>query len=189
MYPKSSILIWKTILLYITKIIRNVLYVPYVTALILYLFIFFVLIIGTILSNNAGVDFINSIIKFLFKINILNENMDIVSKTYTVEETTNIILFIIIGFGVLYDLFERFILYFNKKLNRLQIRKRLFKFIFWLYGVTFFLDSILIIFLVKDFMWFGVLIIIILLNAILLFFVYLISIFFGRVYDLIENNN
>lgn len=186
MHTKPSTLIWKTLFLYITKIIRNTLYVPYATALFLYLFIFIALILGTFLSTDFGINFINSTIKILFEYNILNESMQDISKTYTLEETKNILLFLILSFAILYDLIERAILSFNKKLNRLNIRKKFFKITLWIYVVTFTLDSILIIFSVKDMVWFGVLIMITLLNIVLLGTVYLISMFFGWILDSIN---
>ena len=191
MYPKSSIIIWKAIFLYISKIIRNILYIPYASALFLYLFIFITLILGIFLSTDFGVNFLNlvlkmfvsPIVKIFFKLNISTEGVQNISKIFPAEEFKNIFLFIIVSFGILYDLIERVILSFNKKASRVEIRKKFFNIIFWIYGITFAINSILIIFLVKDINWFGFFIAITGINILLLGYVSLISLFFGWILD------
>jgi len=137
----------KQVLLYIYSVVRNALYLPYITSLFIYLFLFFIVISGTILSNDAGIGFINKIIKTLFDINIINDSTQNIYLSQTVEETKKQIIFIIVGFGVLFDLVTRAIYLFKKDFDKNVFKAKLIKTVRIFYAVSFVIYALILLML------------------------------------------
>lgn len=160
------VVVIKQLLLYLSTISKNILYIPFLTSLSFYFFIFFTLIIGTALSNEMSVNFINSIIKTLFDLNILSETTMNSSIVQDSETTQKQFIFLIIGFGIIYDLLTRVILFFKKDFNESIFRGKILKLVGIFYISSFIISSVLILFVVKDWIWFAFLSVILLVNII-----------------------
>lgn len=169
---KVLITIIRQLLSYLSIISRNILYIPFLTSLSIYLFVFFVLIIGTALSNEGGINFINSIIKTLYNLNILNDTMSNISIIQDSETTKKQFLFLIVSFGIGYDLIIRTVLFFKKDFNESLLQRKILKLMKIFYISSFIISSILIIFIVKDWVWIIFLLVILLVNIISLAIAY-----------------
>lgn len=171
----------KQLLSYLSIISRNILYIPFLTSLSIYLFILLILIIGTTLSNESGVNFINSIIKTLFDLNVLSNKMTNISIIQDSETTKKQLIFLIIGFGIMYDLITRIILFFKKDFNESILQRKILKLIKIFYIISFILSSIIILFVVKDWVWLIILFIILFANIISLTIAYFATVGFSLI--------
>lgn len=160
------VVVIKQLLSYLSTILRNILYLPLLTSLSIYLFIFLILITGTALSDEAGVNFINFIIKTLFDLNILSDTMSNISIFQDSETTQKQFIFLIVGFGIVYDLIIRVILFFKKDFDKNTFQRKILKLLKIFYISSFVLSSVLILFVVKDWVWIIALLIILLVNII-----------------------
>ena len=173
---KTVTLLVKQLLISATRIIRNTLYFPYAVALIFYLFFIFISGATLFLSNDAGINFINNIIKFIFSLNLFDPN-GTYNSISTAEDTEKMILYCISIFAIAYEFLTRIILLFKKDFNFKSFQKNILK-IF--YGSTFIISSIIFIFIFKEFTFFIVFFILLLINLATLFFAYKITNIFSR---------
>lgn len=127
---------------------------------------------GTTLSNEVGVNFINSIIKTLYDLNISSDTMSNISIIQDSGKTEKQLIFLIVGFGIIYDLITRIILFFKKDFNESIFQRRILKLIKIFYISSFILSSIIILFVVKDWVWFIILLVILFVNIISLTIAY-----------------
>ncbi len=166
---------------YVFMVIRNGLYLPYVTALCLYLFFLFMFVAGLFLSNQWGIDFVNSIIHWMIAYNIIDINAPDIQTYSTAEETTRQLVYVIVGFGIGYDLLTRIIRYFKKDFDHTVFQFTLLKYVGIFYLITTIFSIIIIGFIIKSWAFFWGFVAILVFNALSLLWAMGVTKLFGFV--------
>lgn len=185
-YIKNIIII---ILRYLGILLRNSLFLPYATLLILYLSLISIIILSLFLSNDIGIDFINSIITKLYEWNIIHDGMENINKNYTSEQTSKFIVSIIIIFSIVFDLFSRVIMFLNKKMTRWKLQRNLIKLLAYFYLITTILSILIILFTIKDLIAFIFLFFFLFLNVISGLFAFFVNYIYGKIIESIDKKN
>ncbi len=188
---KIIILIISQIFVFIARIIRNTLYAPYVTALILYLFFVFMSVSALFLSNDTGVNFINDVIKYILSLNLFDPNGSY-NFTSTPEDTDKFIIYCITGFAIIYELITRIILSFKKDFDHKIFGDNILRITKIFYSITFIISSVIFILIFKQYAFFMILFLILLMNIVTLAFAYKITSIFSsitRIFDEINNSH
>lgn len=177
------------ILRYLGILLRNSLFLPYVTLLIIYLFLISIIILSLFLSNDFGINFINSIITKLYEWNIIHDGMESINENYTSEQTSKFIVSIIIIFSIVFDLFSRVIMFLNKKMTRWKLQRNLIKLLAYFYLITTILSILIILFTIKDLIAFIFLFFFLFLNVISGLFAFFVNYIYRKIIESIDQKN
>lgn len=153
----------------LARIIRNVLYTPFVTFLILYIFFVCMAIFGLFLSNDYLLNLFERVLKFATFIS------GEYHFSFLIKETEVFLVKSIAVFAITYELLTKVISFFKKDFDHTTFRSKLLKAMKIFYGVTFVCSLTIFIFVFKEPIFSIVFTILLVANIITLGFAYKIT--------------
>lgn len=173
----------RQVLIFVARIVRNALYTPYVTFLILYLFFVGMSVLALFFSNDAGISLIESFMRYIFSLYLFDPNG---SYNFTSTDTNNFIVYCITGFAIAYEFITRAVFFFKKDFDHQAFQSQILKIIKIFYGITFVVSSIIFAFVFKEYVFAIALLFILLMNIVTLLLAYKVTSIFGFVIRMFE---
>jgi hypothetical protein len=179
----------RQVLIFGTRIVRNVLYTPYVISLFLYVFFVLLSISALFLTNDRGLLLIDNLLSlisdFNSHFNFFDSNGSY-SRVIDAEEMKGVILSMIVGFAFIYEFVIKAVSFFRNDFNHEVFKRKLFKIVGMFYGITFVTSSIIFTFVLKEYIFTVILLLFLLANICTLFIAYMVTSVFSFIIRIID---